>query len=68
MKALLVIWVDRPKNLPEWFQHGKEMDITPEQIMELYNSGSNVMIKHPSLNSIGYDILVAVDNQGFGQR
>lgn len=67
MKAILIQWVNRPTNIPDWFEHTKEMDISWEQIKELYESGANVMIKHDRL---GGDLtaLVCVDDRGFTQR
>jgi hypothetical protein len=63
MKAVLAWWVSRPDNLPEWFEYHKEMEITPEQIIELYNTGNNVMLWH------GDDqIIIFVDDKKFSQR
>ena len=64
MKVTLAWWVSRPSNLPEWFEHNKEIDITPEQIMELYNTGNNVMLWHSSDGKT----VVFVDHKRFTQR
>lgn len=67
MKAILVQWTTRPANMPDWFQHGNEIDITWDQIRQLYEAGANIMIKHDRL---GGDVtaMVCVDDRGFSQR
>lgn len=64
MKALLGIWATRPANLPSWFIPGNEIEISAEQIMELYNSGSNVMLRHHKADTM----FLFVDDRGFSQR
>jgi hypothetical protein len=63
MRVYMCIWVERPKNLPEWFKYGEEADVSWEQITELYDSGANVMLLHRD------DVtFLAVDNRSFTQR
>lgn len=64
MKAVLSWWVSRPDNLPEWFDRDKEIDITPEQIIELFNTGNDVMLWHASDGKM----IVFVDHKRFTQR
>ena len=64
MKAELAWWVSRPDNLPDWFERGKVMEITAEQIMELYQTGNNVMLWHASNN----DMIIFVDDKRFSVR
>lgn len=64
MKVLMCNWAGTAKNLPAWFKHDKEAEVSWEQIQELYETGNNVMMKHvPSLGHILF-----VDDRGFGQR
>lgn len=65
MKSLLLHWAVKPTNLPEWFEHQKVMDVSPEQIMELYNTGNNVMLRHVGDSTL---MTIFVDDRAFGQR
>ena len=50
-------------NLPEWFVHGKDIDLTVEQIQELFDTGNNVMMTHNEP-----DNYLWVDSKMFRQR
>lgn len=63
MKVKMAIWIDTPANLPKWFEPKKEIDITPEQIVELFESGANIMLRHDNDCS-----LLFVDSRAFTQR
>ena len=52
------------KKLPDWFIHDQDAEITSDQIMELYNIGYNVMIRH-GRNGI---TMLIVDYKSFTQR
>ena len=65
MRSVLFKWHHSVLNLPLWFKHNEVIDITPEQIMELYNSGNDVMMRHVGESTI---ITIFVDNKGFIQR
>ena len=66
MKAVLCNWAGSAKNLPAWFVHDTEIDISPEQIQELYDTGNNVMLKHSHQHA---DVMVVfVDDRSFTQR
>jgi hypothetical protein len=81
MKATLYDWAGTAKNfpkrmpkklrakakLPDWFAHQTTIDISWEQIKELYDSGINVMLKH-CFETDPSEMIVFVDDQGFGQR
>lgn len=64
MQARMVEWVGGIKNLPTWFKSGEELDISWEQVKELYDTGNNVMLVH-SGNENTY---LFVDNRRFTQR
>ena len=66
MKAIMYVWVEKPDNLPSWFEHNKSIDITQDQIMELFKGGANVMMLHGT--EPDDEILLAVDTRMFGQR
>lgn len=67
MKAYLLDWHNRCKNLPSWFVSRTEVEnLSLEQIKELYATGNNVMLIHAA-NEDGIDI-VAVDIGRFGMR
>ena len=63
MKVLMCEWVGGIKDLPSWFKHGEETDVSWDQIKELFDIGNNVMIKRHRAT-----IMLAVDNLGFNQR
>jgi hypothetical protein len=64
MKAVMYSYAVSIKNLPDWWRHNEvKEDLTPDQIMELYNTGNDVMLRHHKEG-----MLVCVDNQGFHQR
>ena len=46
MKVRMVEWVGGIKNLPVWFKSGEDLDITWEQIKELYETDNNIMLVH----------------------
>ena len=68
MKAVCAKWVASVKNLPEWFEdaasHNEAIDVSADMILELYNTGNNVMLKHLKSG----DAIIFVDNLGFTQR
>lgn len=66
MKAILLQWKDKPANLPSWFDHTKEMDISWDQIQELYECGVNLMIKHDRLGG-DHTAVIYVDWKGFSR-
>lgn len=77
MKVHMYAWVEarvgrRPrgiKKLPTWFLHGKEADVSWEQIQELYATGINVMIRHIRDRQPGEaEMLLCVDTEHFQQR
>lgn len=63
MKVSLYNWVGTAKNLPEWFDHESIIDISLEQIQELFDTGNNVMLCH-----IKNKIVVFVDDGRFNHR
>jgi len=65
MKSLLLFWATKPANLPEWFVHEKVMEVSPDQIIELYNTGNNVMLRHVGDSSL---MTIMVDDRAFTQR
>lgn len=67
MKVHMYAWVGGIPNLPAWFKHQEEAEVSLEQILELYATGNNVMLKHFSFED-GEGNLLAVDERGFGQR
>ena len=65
MKMRMVEWVGGEiKNLPTWFKSGEDLDISWEQIKELYDTGNNVMLCHNSDN----EHTIYVDNKRFTKR
>jgi hypothetical protein len=67
MKARMVIWVSKPDNLPDWFKHDETIDVSESQIMELFQTGTNVMMLHT--NVLGEaELMLAVDSKRFQQR
>lgn len=66
MKVFMSEWVSGIKNLPEWFKHGQETEVSMEQILELFKTGNNVMLAHYGTD--GMEMLLAVDNKRFTQR
>lgn len=64
MKVRMVQWVGGIKNLPTWFKCHEDLDISWEQIKELYDTGNNVMLVH----SDDFDNILFVDNKRFTQR
>jgi len=63
MKVHMAFWVGGYKNLPSWFVDGQEADITPDQLMELYSTGINVMLYH-----VKDDTILFVDDKRFTMR
>lgn len=63
MKVKMCIWAGGTPNLPSWFKHDEEIDMTFEQLKELYGTGNNVMLYHAN----GFDSL-CVDSKKFTQR
>ena len=63
MKVHMVEWVGGIKNLPAWFKHGEEANVTWQDIEDLYNTGNSVMLSHG--NSC---MILWVDNKRFTQR
>jgi hypothetical protein len=63
MKIAMCNWCGEKMDLPAWFKHGEEAEVSWDQIQDLYESGINVMM----LFSKGSRIL-AVDTKRFGQR
>lgn len=69
MKVKLAKWVGNIPNLPSWFIVDKVIDITFDQLIELYNTGNNIMLRHWSCTECTSDCaLLFVDNKNFGQR
>ena len=64
MKVLMAKWVGEIKNLPSWFKHDEEADVSWEQIKELFDTGNNIMLYHSRDGYIG----LYVDNKIFTQR
>ena len=64
MKFIMCEWAYGCKNLPSWFKHDQEADLTIDQIKELYDTGNNVMLCH---GKDGVNILF-VDDRRFSQR
>lgn len=61
MKVSMCEWIPgQIKNLPAWFKHGQEAEVTWAQIQELYDCGANVLLTHSGL--------LAVDTMRFQQR
>lgn len=68
MKIHMYMWVGGIKNLPSWFKHGEQAEVSLNQIIELYNTGNNIMLSH-TLDDEGKEMaLLAVDNKRFTQR
>jgi hypothetical protein len=69
IKVHMRIWVnaDHSKKLPDWFIHDQEAEVTSEQIMELYNTGYNVMMRH-GWAEVGSTTMLAIDYKSFTQR
>lgn len=65
MKVSFYNWCGTAKNLPDWFKHQEEGEVTWEQIQELYATGNNIMLMH---HSDGSGTTLAVDDRRFGQR
>jgi hypothetical protein len=63
MKVRMVEWIGGIKNLPSWFKNGEDIDISYDQIKELYDTGNNIMLCHS-----GDDSVLFVDNKRFTQR
>jgi len=59
----MIEWVGGIKNLPTWFKHGEDAELTWNQIEELYATGNNVMLFHADTDNI-----LCVDNKRFTQR
>lgn len=57
-------WVGGTNNLPSWFKHNEEINLTSDKLMELYNTGNNIMLCHAGN---GAHILF-VDSKRFTQR
>lgn len=69
MKAFMWVWVEKPDNLPAWFENNKVIDINESQIVELFNSGANVMMLHPNQElEDDAKLILAVDTKRFQQR
>lgn len=64
MQVKLRNWAGTAKNLPQWFKDESVIDITLEQIKELFDTGNNLMLCH----DINNDIIVFVDNRCFSHR
>lgn len=64
MKVFCAEFVGGIKNLPTWWKNNTEMDVTPEQIIELYNTGNNVMLNHSTVQGT----ILWVDDRRFTQR
>lgn len=64
IKVFCFKWITDIPNLPDWFEHEKSIEISPEQIIELFNSGNNIMLWHH------YDKtkMLSVDVKKFSQR
>lgn len=56
-------WVGGIKNLPSWWKKKDYVEVTPAQILELYETGVNVMIYH---DQDGHCLFV--DTKRFTQR
>jgi hypothetical protein len=63
MKVLMYNWAYEKMNLPAWFKHQEEAEISWSQIEQLYASGINVMLFHAADEHVLY-----VDNKRFTQR
>lgn len=68
MKASMIEWVGGIKNLPAWFKHGEEKDISLEEVQELFNTGNNIMLCHYKSESDEDCVFLAVDDKRFTQR
>lgn len=64
MKVRMVAWVGGIKNLPTWFKHGEDAEVSWAQVEELFATGNNVMISHAD----GEEVNLFVDNRRFTQR
>jgi len=65
IKVSMNDWYMDAKNLPDWFVHGKDAEITWEQLQELHNAGLSIMLRQPGKTGI---CLLGVSNTGFSQR
>lgn len=63
MKFIMHNWVSPDKRLPEWFKDNEEIDLTLEQLKELYDTGLNIMLYHFDKRNILF-----VDSKRFSQR
>ena len=59
----MAIWAYGTENLPSWFKHNEEIDVSWEQIKELFDTGNNVMFNHS-----GEKVILWVDHKRFTQR
>lgn len=53
---------------PSWWKNRSDAEITVSQLMELYDSGINVMMKHSEDDDGNASMLLAVDDRRFNQR
>lgn len=63
MKTRMVEWVGGIKNLPSWFSSGEDIDLSFEQLKEIYDTGNNIMLVHSGETNVLF-----VDNKRFTQR
>lgn len=64
MKCLMYNWRGDAKNLPAWFSHYELAELSWEQIIELYDTGNDVMVCH---NADG-PVVLYVDDKRFTRR
>jgi hypothetical protein len=85
MKVHMFVWnrrqADEKYPVPSWFKDNEDADITMDQVMELYNLGHNIMLKHMNRQINFFDknktvepkpneekMMLAIDWARFNQR
>jgi len=72
MKIYCFEWVGGlPGERPAWWRNKKEVEISPQQIIDLFNTGMNVALIHPNLVEQSHSTevpILAIDNKRFTQR
>ena len=77
MKVITCCWTGEKETvskLPSWFQHVTDhtkievIDVSWEQIKELYETGLHVMLYHVKDSPDDYEMILYVDHKRFYQR
>jgi hypothetical protein len=69
MQVLMFNWAGEAKNLPEWFKHNQQAEVSWEQVEELLATGNNVMLYNGIDKFSSQETLIMyVDNRRFTMR